>query len=69
MGLIWNNYRRISGSIDLVAAFRAVHKHNSPTVLRAIDFLAEVEALCTIHSTESAAIAIAQAIDIASHNR
>lgn len=69
MVLIWNAYRRCNGSIDLVAAFRARNTGNSPTVLRAIDFLAEVEDLSPIHSTQSAAIAIAHAVDIATHSR
>lgn len=69
MALIWNNYRRDNGSINLVATFRVRYPGNSPTVLRAIDFLTEVESLCPIHSAQSAAIAIAQAVDIATHTR
>ena len=69
MALIWNAYRRNNGSIDLVTAFRARYTGNSPTVLRAIDFLVEVENLCPIHSAQSAAIAITQAVDTATHSR
>lgn len=69
MVLTWNTFRRLDGSIDLVAAFRTRNTGNSPTVLRAIDFLAEVEDMCLIHSAQSAAIAIAHAVDIATHTR
>lgn len=69
MVLIWNAYRRCNGSIDLVAAFRAriATDANSRAVLRAIGFLAEIEELSPIHSVQSAAIAIAHAMDIATY--
>ena len=61
----WEHHRRADRSIDLVSAFRAQPINPSPSVRRAIDFLTEVEDMTLIHSRQAAAVAVAQANEIA----
>lgn len=65
MSFNWEHHRRPDRSIDLVSAFRAQTINPSPSVRRAIDFLTEIEDMSLLTSRQAAAVAIAQAREIA----
>lgn len=61
----WNNYRRSDGSIDLIAVWE-IDAHNAGVPRnRAVRFLQHVEWLQPINSRQAAALAVAQATQIA----